>query len=198
MGQRLGCRASVVSSRERELSRGWEGFSGKWLLTQGPHCAGGREGSCGESNESGQLSPFISFTENSLLPDSVRWLREQRFLCETSWGKDFHLEQERAFISHQKGLGAKGAPAQQEEALASIGSWDMLGLSPVMPQWGCSCLLLFLALSSHSSKASLAAFCNYTPLKEVRPGYTELQAVWPGKLLGMEDAQPLWAIYFNT
>lgn len=80
----------------------------------------------------------------------------------------------------------------------------MVGLSPVTPQGGFSCLLLFLALCSHSSKVSLIACCNYTPrffkfifiylffnLTELRPGYTELQAVWPGKFLGMEDAQPL-------
>lgn len=186
--QILGCRASVVSSRAREHRGsccGWE-VSGKWFLTQGDHCAGEREGSCGKCSEPGQLSPFISFTENSLLPDSVRWLPEQRFLCETSWGEDFHLEQETAFMSHQKGPGAKAAPAEQEDALGSPGSWDMVGLSPGMPQWGCSCLLLFLALCSHSSKVSQAAFCNYTPLffnlTEVRLGYTELQAVWPENL----------------
>lgn len=78
--------------------------------------------------------------------------------------RTFIFEQERAFMSHQKGLGAEGAPAQQEDALASTGSWDTVGLSPVTPQWGCSCLLLFLAPCSHSSRVFLTAVCNYTPL----------------------------------
>lgn len=51
-----------------------------------------------------QLSPFIFSIKISLLPDgSIRWLPEKTFLSITSWGKNFHLEQERAFIFHQKG-----------------------------------------------------------------------------------------------
>lgn len=55
-----------------------------------------------------QLSPFIFFTKISLLPDgSTRWLPEEMFLAVTSWGKNFPLEQERAFIFHQKGRGLR-------------------------------------------------------------------------------------------
>lgn len=45
-------------------------------------------------------------------------------------------------MSRQKGLGAEGAPAQQEDALASTGSWDTVGLSPAVPQGGWFCLII--------------------------------------------------------
>lgn len=63
---------------------------------------GRRDGPCGTDNELGAVEPFC--TKISLLPDSsIRWLPEEMFLPVTSRGKNFHLEQERAFVFHQKG-----------------------------------------------------------------------------------------------
>lgn len=73
----------------------------------------------------GQPSPFIFLAKISLLPDgSARWLPEEMLLSISRWGKNFHLEQERAFIFHQKGGGLRQC---QHSSVTSVRSGWLAG-----------------------------------------------------------------------
>lgn len=178
---------------------------GRFLREMTPHprrafCWGKRR-FCGKHTEPGQMSPFISHWEFS-----SAWQREVAARTEVSvWnklGKELSSWARNSFYVSSERAGGQGSPST---AGGCSGQHRVLGHGGAQP---CNTPVgLFLPLII---PVSVLPFIKGVPdcflqlhtfffnLTKVRPGYTELQSVWPGKPLGMEDAQPLWALCFNS